>query len=318
MLAVLAACSAIAVIELRVPMGGLCPDAVFDHGAVSFVYGDGKDGWYRGSGSKAPVRINSIPGTVIAGGERGPKIAALGDRTFAVWQGDYRQGPHVWVSRGDAKGFETQRDLLDAKTPGIDQVAVASQANKVVVLWLDGRGGQDADNPVTSTIWYALSRDAGATFGPNREIMALPRLRACACCSFAARFGSDGRLEVTYRGGCFNVRDIWRAVGTPESDEWKVAQLTHTGWKFEGCPMDGPRAAGSHFAYSINGQCYADGAVLGAGKYANVSSSGIATWQDGNRMFWKNLDTGHRGSFDGVAARVAVIVRSDGTVVIVH
>src|SRR4051812_42510469 len=89
----------LAPMDVRLPVGALCPDAksfTGDFGGSNaVVYGDGKDCWLTQTGTSMRIKVNSEPGTVHAGGERGPKLAG-GKSMFVAWQGDYRQGPKVW------------------------------------------------------------------------------------------------------------------------------------------------------------------------------------------------------------------------------
>ena len=301
----------------------MCPDGAFvtgDFGGVqAIVYGDGEDAWLAGAEGGLRIRVNSQAGTVHAAGERGPKIA--GQRPlYVAWQGDYRQGPKVWFTRMDSDGkFEPQRNLIQGETPGLDEVAIAANGGRVVVLWLDGRGGPDADAPVTSTIWFTVSQDGGKTFGPNKEIKADQKIRACACCSLAASFVED-RLRIVYRSGIKNVRDIWILEGDPVANRWKVQPVSRTGWVFEGCPMDGPRLSGDNVVYTINGVCYMQAlgkkpVSLGEGKYPNVLGD-LVSVQKGNTITWTSLRTKQTGSVEGNGSRASLVQTMNGPAVV--
>jgi hypothetical protein len=312
--------------EVRLPAGALCPDAKFfagDFGGGSaVVYGDGKDCWLTDEGSKTRVRVNSEPGTVHAGGERGPKVA--GTRQMVVaWQGDYRQGPKVWFTRMIDGKFEPQKNLVQGETPGLDHVAIADAGNNVVVCWLDGRGGQDPESPVTSTIWFTLSMDGGKTFGPNRQIKADQKIRACACCSFAVAFtGTD--LRIVYRSGINNVRDIWMIEGNPVMDRWKARPVSNSGWVYKGCPMDGPRFSGDSIVYTIYGTCYLQtmgkpATVLGQGKYPNVCQTAnglMTTYQRDGKVYWSQGASS--GVVDAGDARVGLSPSLSGKPLLIH
>ncbi|HVT13212.1 MAG TPA: hypothetical protein VHE55_13185 [Fimbriimonadaceae bacterium] len=335
----LVALAVMAPAELRLPRMARCPDAILDGKSVCVAYGDGTNGWFFRTGGERRIRINSEDGTVTAGGERGPKVAVAEEAICAAWQGDYRQGPKVWFARSLDKGksFEAQRNLVDGETPGLDEVAIAARGKQVAVFWLDGRGGQDASAPVTSTIWYCLSTDSGKTFGPNKQmgssrtesprtlcgLSARAPVRACSCCSLAVEFLDDDRIAILYRSGIGNVRDIWEATGSPAANTWEAKPVTNSGWVFAGCPMDGPRMHGSARAYSIDGSCYA---VLGAekpvrlgkGKYASVLPTGLATWQDDGTLYWRNLKSGENGLMPAGSNRAALIAGPEGYPLVVH
>jgi hypothetical protein len=323
----LAALVAMAPGEMRLPSGAMCPDAAISGNNV--VYGDGQNGWYTSYGSDKRTKIDTEAGTVHAGGERGPKIALAGRTICLTWQGDYRQGPHVWFTRSTdgGKTFEPQRDLLDAKTPGLDHPAISANGRDVVVLWLDGRGGEDPEAPVTSTIWYRWSKDGGVTFSPSAKIAADPKVRPCACCSFIAYFGSLGSFGVVYRSGVRNERDFWTVEKGVQPDEWISKRVTRTYWKYQGCPMDGPRVSPSEIAYSIDGKCYAfrsgKPVLLGNGKYAGVAGWGdrnepLYTWQEGETLHWRYGDAGESGTMQVGQNRAAVTVAPGGRPLIIH
>lgn len=312
--------------EWRMPRAAVCPDAAMDNGTLSVVYGDGTNGWFVQAGGEKKIRFNSDVDTVQAAGERGPKLAVGEDAICAAWQGDYRQGPKVWFARSidHGKTFEPQRNLIDGATKGLDHVAVAARGKQVAVFWLDARGGEDAAAPVTSTIWYSVSTDSGKTFGPNMQVKADRKIRACACCSFAVQYTTDDRATIVFRSGIRNVRDIWEASGSPTTNTWEAAPITKTGWVYEGCPMDGPRMNGTARAYTIDGNCYASLAptdkptLLGRGKYPNVLQSGLAMWQDGTTLNWRNLKTGETGMIPAGTNRAALISGPRNYPVIVH
>lgn len=304
-MAPLLAC-ALALGVVRLPVGAVCPDAE----GTCVVYAQRGDAYLR---SETPVRINSRPGSVEAGGERGPKIALAGPTLGVVWQDDYRNGAHVWFTRSadGGKSFSPQADLLEGKTPGIDHPAIAARGRRIVVLWLDGRSGPDPQAPTTSTIWYRLSDDAGATFGPMRELSANAKLRACACCSFDPTFEPDGTLKIAFRSGIESIRDIWTASGDAGTNHFVLERISRTGWKFDGCPMDGPRQSGRHIAYAVDGKCYADGRLLGPGRYPNVRGD-LASWQEGRKLHWRNLTTGRSGVEDAGEDRACLTGGADG------
>ncbi len=239
MVAVLAAIL-IAPLEMKLPEGSLCPDAVNVNGIVHVAYQQNQNGWYTRYGSQDRVRINSTGGTVQAGGERGPKIAVSGDNVFAVWQGDYRLGPKVWFSRSadGGKTFETQRNLVDGKTPGLDEITVAAAGDLVAVFWLDGRTPEDAESPVTSGIWYSLSRDRGKTFGANQQIYTPEKVRVCSCCSLSVHMSSNESADIAYRSGIKNVRETYLLTGNIGTNSFRSRKVSTGYWVLGGCPMD--------------------------------------------------------------------------------
>lgn len=314
--------------EMRLPAGAMCPDAVNQGGVVHVVYGETQSAWYTRYGSDGRVRVNSKGGSVHAGGERGPKIAVSNGTISVVWQDDYRQGPKVWFARSTdgGKSFEPQRNLIDGKTPGLDHIAVAAAGNLVAVFWLDGRGGQDPDAPVTSTIWYSLSRDGGKTFGANQGVYSTDKMRACACCSFAVSMTADGKATIAYRSGIKNVRDIWLATGNVGINSFTLKPVSSSGWVLTECPMDGPRRSEKATAYMVQDNAYfkldsGEPMLLGPGKYPNLvqtKDEDFVTWQNGSTLFWRWVRSGESGRISVDVPRATVVAGPDGKPLIIH
>lgn len=314
---------------MRLPDRAICPSAIGDAGTVHVAYGDGKDAWYTRYGQTARSRINSNEGTVHSAAERGPRIA-LADGTICVaWQGDYRQGPHVWFARSvdGGRSFEQQKDLIKGTTPGLDEVAITASGPLVAVFWLDGRGGQDEAAPVTSTIWYSFSADSGETFGPNLQVQAQEKLRACACCSLDAMLMQSGIVRIAYRSGIGNIRDLWTVTGRPGQSKWDLTRISNENWKFQGCPMDGPRMSGDAIVYSISGKSYykssptATQILLGQGNYAGLcrtAGDDLAVWQEDGSLNWRFMKSGASGQLPTGSSRACVTIGPGGVPVIVH
>ncbi|MFI5387855.1 MAG: hypothetical protein ACHQ50_17245 [Fimbriimonadales bacterium] len=328
MLALLAI-TVLAPIEMKLPIGAQSPDSVNVGGAVHVVYEESQNGWYTRYGGQDRVRINSALGSVQAGGERGPKIAVSGDRVYAAWQSDYRLGPKAWFSRSIDGGqtFEAQRNLIDGKTPGIDEVTVASAGDLVAVFWLDGRTGPDPESPVTSGIWYTLSRDGGRTFGTNQQLFTADKTRACSCCSFDVKMSSDETATIAYRSGIRNVREVYLLTGNVGTNTWSSKKVSTTNWVLAACPMDGPRRVDGATAYEIDGKVYVkedsslEPTLLGRGKYPSVletPANVFAIWQDGGNLSWRWLKGGQSGKLPTGLSRAALAADPDGQPLIVH
>ncbi len=227
------------------------PDVALDEcGVLHIVYGKGQDAYYtqsRDSGKtfRPPVRLNRHLETVTVGGERGPKLALGKDGVIQVlWQGDYRKGGGVWMTRSadDGKTFASERNILDAKT-GIDEPTITADAQgNVYALWLDGRLPQNAENQIASPLFMARSTDNGVTFGPNVAMKTDFPGRGCSCCMLWARVVGP-ELYVAFRTGYRNVRDMILLHGPKTGNVFQAARVSEDHWQIEGCPMSGPRFA---------------------------------------------------------------------------
>jgi hypothetical protein len=119
-----------------------------------------------------PVQVNHRPNSVTVGGERGPKALVTQDGTLHVlWLGDYRKGGGVWYTRSRDNGhtFEPERNLED-RPAGCDGAAIAGQGRRLFAFWLDSRGGEDSQNPVTGTLVMATSADGGMSWSPTVDL----------------------------------------------------------------------------------------------------------------------------------------------------
>ena len=322
---------------VHVPVGGLAPDVARGGGTTYVAYGDRRDAFVgvvdeAKNTIERPVRVNDVPGTVIAGGERGPKIAWGTNALHVAWMDTKAGSQRVAYARSANRGksFETARNLL-AGSVGIDMVTVAARGRQVVVLWLDGRGGLDADNPATSPIYLCESKDGGNTFGPNQRIGSPYSGTACACCTLSASFDDDGTLSIAFRTGYKNVRDIWLLQREAGQNAFSSVRVSDDQWSLKTCPMDGPRwsagpgrpliawmSAGKVWWSEKAGSAFLPRKPLtdGRAKYPMVARSPagevLGVWEEGGKVHWRNLPEGESGAFPSSGERSAVYVGADG------
>lgn len=279
-----------------------------------------------------PVRVNTLPGSVVAGGERGPKIAWAANTVHVAWMDTEGGRPRVAYARSanGAKSFETARNLLSSPV-GIDMVTVAARNKHVAVLWLDGRGGGDPATPATSPIYLCESKDGGNTFGPNQRIGTPFSGTACACCTMSASFDADGTLSIAFRTGFNNVRDIWLLQREDGEQAFSTTRVSDDQWSLKTCPMDGPRwssgAGRPLIAWMSAGKVWwsekAGAAFLPRkpltdtpAKYPMVVRSPaletLGIWEAAGRVYWRYLPEGESGSFPSSTERSAVYAGADG------
>ncbi len=227
---------------VRVPQGGEVPEVQVDgQGVLHMTYGRGLPGnvfYVRsencGKTFTAPVQMNRRADTAGTGGERGPKLA-LGKNgaIHVVWLGYYKKGGGVYYTRSTDGGrtFAPERNLLDARTGCDNATLTADTEGNVVVLWTDGRLGEDAESPVASPIFMARSADNGRTFSRNIPVHHDYPGRACGCCRLEARMAGDD-LYVAFRGGYHGIRDPYLLKGPKTGNDFKAVRVSRDDWKF--------------------------------------------------------------------------------------
>lgn len=198
----------------------------------------------------APVRVNSQPGSaVMAGTMRGAQIALGPDGWIHVaWNGSQiaeptgpghsDDHPHaglpVLYSRSrDGLAFEPQRGLM-RRTEMLDGgcSVAADGAGNVHVIWHASAAGGD-DGEADRSVWVATSRDDGATFAPERDVLP-ERLGACGCCGLAAGVDERGRLFVLYRAATEGVERGMYLLTSPDGNAFHAKRVDE--WSIQMCP----------------------------------------------------------------------------------
>ena len=248
-----AASAPAAVRTVRVPDGGIHPQAAVDaKGRVHLVYFKGEatagDAFYvrsddGGATFAKPLRVNSQPGSVIvAGTVRGPHLAlGRGDRPHVAWMGSGKaeprlgkQAPMLYARLGDAgDGFEPQRNVMTTRR-GLDgggSVAADADGN-VYVAWHAPTDYPPADGERDRRVWVARSTDDGKSFGAEAAVDPVP-LGVCACCGMRAFAAGKGRVMILYRSAReMTSRDVQflvsadggRTFATAATDPWAIGR----------------------------------------------------------------------------------------------
>lgn len=279
---------------IRLPEGGIQPQAAVDAGGITHVL------YFKGEGAKgdlfytrlktngtfgAPIRVNSQPGSAIATGTmRGGHLAfGRNQRVHVAWHGSGDAAPKapgnqtpVMYSRMNDAGtaFEPQRNVVQTSLTGLDGGTVAADANgNVYVAWHAFEPGLRGE--ADRRVWIARSSDDGRTFAA--ETAASPAATgACGCCAVGAMTSRTGRLHLLYRAATENVhRDTYLLSSTDKAATFNAQKLQE--WNVASCPMstytmiDTP--AGVLAAWETDGQVYwtrvdattgAAGPVIGA------------------------------------------------------
>jgi hypothetical protein len=175
----------------------------------------------------------------------------------------------LYYTRSTSRGrhFSEPRNLRDRGAHLDEATVAADDRGNVLVAWLDSRGPEDRENPLSLPVFSAQSHDSGLTFSKNAPLEASPPIRACSCCALKSIAGPGGYFEVAYRGAYQNIRDAFvaRVPAAASGSPVTVSKIKEQGWRFEACPMSGPflhRAAkpgrldGLWAAWMSDGQVY--------------------------------------------------------------
>ncbi len=347
---------------LRTPNEGIQPQAVVDQrGVLHLLYFKGEAGggdvYYvrREAGSEmfsAPLRVNSIPSSVVATGTiRGAQLAVgKNGRVHVAWNGVHKpDGPEtpMWYARMNAarNGFEAQRNVMQF-AGGLDGggSVAADATGHVYVVW-HGRGDQPGE--IHRRVWVARSMDDGKSFGRETAAWQEPT-GACGCCGLRAFVDRHGSLHVLYRAATESIhRDMYWLTSDDHGRSFTGRLLDR--WEINACPMSSAMlaesAAGVVAAWETQGQVYfasqsnktpmaatsAAGknrhpalAVNARGETLLVWTEGTG-WKRGGTLAWQRYDAqgkplGERGTAQGIAvwSFAAAIAEKDGTFTLVY
>jgi len=310
------ALSAPQVIPVRVPNGGIQPQAaVDDKSSIHLVYlkGDPKacDVYYqRKDGDKpftAPLRVNSKPGSAIAAGTiRGAQLAlGRNARPHVLWNGSGQDAPKapqgyplcpLNYSRLDDSGatFEPQRDLM-GQTSVLDGggAITADSKGNVFAFWHAAPKGA-TPGEASRMVFVAVSGDDGRTFAPEK--LASPRGGVCACCGMKAFADSRGGIYTLYRAATDALNRDMTLLFSRDTGRTFTSTALHN-WRIGQCPMSSESLAESasavlaawetaghvHFA-EINPATGKPGGAISQPFGARAKHPSLATNSKGDRL----------------------------------
>lgn len=183
---------------------------------------------------RAPVRVQT-DGSTPYDPHRGDdvQLAAVGVRLVALWltEGTGYGGSGPLATAVSSDGGETwtsgpnPADNDSTKGHGFADL-VASGDGNFHLVWLDGRGGEQA-------LYYARGMDGGRHWSRNEPI----DTATCECCWNTLKASSDGELFVLYRN--IDPRDMALAA-TSSGNTWqRLGSVGDFDWNFDGCPHTG-------------------------------------------------------------------------------
>ena len=294
--------------------------AAFDHeGRLWAVFVQGKHVYLSraaapGSAFAPPARVNRDGEYIYSKGENHPKIAfGPGDEIYLSWSratsnrftGDVR----FTRSLDGGHSFDPVRTINDdglKASHRFDGLFVAANGD-VYIAWLDERervmNKTAGDN--NSALYYAVSRDRGATFTVNYKVAD----NSCDCCHIALAAGPADNAAVFWRAVfAGHIRDHALAFLGRAGRESDILRPAVDNWRIDACPEQGPsldRAGGTryHLAWFTRGTAhrgiyyglYDAAAGRLTGLFAVTAAAGAGhprVMAAGNEVFliWKEFD----------------------------
>lgn len=210
----------------------------------------------------SPAVVTLAPEAVTADAENRPKIAVGADgAVHLTWTQNLGQKMtgHIRYARSldGGRTFSAPVILNDDRqvvSHRFDALAVDGQGG-VAAVWLDARardGKAPKGSPQTQVgIYAAVSRDGGASFGPNRKVAD----HSCQCCRTGLTWTRGGPVAFWRHVFGKNIRDFAIAGlnGGP------VQRVTDDEWEIDGCPHHGGNIAADgrgnlHIVWFTNGK----------------------------------------------------------------
>lgn len=192
-----------------------------------------------------PVQVNPETEAIAADGENRPKIIVKDKGVVYVSYTQSLEKPfsgNIRFSRSLDGGLHfsapvTVNDNREIISHRFDVMAV-NRRGQVFLAWLDKRDASAASKQGHSyegaSVYYAVSDDGGASFGPNRKVVD----HSCECCRVAMALDNDG-VPVVFWRQVFgkNTRD--HALVRLDGKSTPV-RVSYDNWQVDACPHHGP------------------------------------------------------------------------------
>lgn len=171
-----------------------------------------------------------------------PRLAAHADTIVLGWTEHRGKGKVEFLVAKSTDGGATFTEPVTAHTPAAVRPTFTALTvgldGTVACSWLDHRNG--VQQPFCS-IWPATA----AAFTPEVMVYAGPNAQGvCPCCDTEVLRTADGATLVAFRNNDADVRECVVCRAEPGSSTFgSPLALSGHGWKFKGCPHDGPTLA---------------------------------------------------------------------------
>lgn len=192
-----------------------------------------------------PVKVNGDPEIIGTDGDNRPKIKVARDGTVYVSWTQLLGKPfsgHIRFSRSLDGGRSFSAPLIVNDDRGVishrfDSLAIGA-GGEVYLAWLDKREYEAAKaqgKPYAgSALYYAVSRDRGASFGADRKLAD----HSCECCRIALDLAPDG-VPVAFWRHIYGENERDHALMRLDGKD-SPRRVTHGRWQVEACPHHGP------------------------------------------------------------------------------
>ena len=183
---------------------------------------------------------------------------AIGKAAFSI---DEQKRIHVvwftsnplgyWYSRSDqnVSSFDVARNMVVENLIGVEaEASIATFQDRVTISWHAGDMRQESKRQVYSI----TSTDNGSSFG--REIaVSAAALGACACCSLATKYQSNGNYLLAYRSAVDNTgRHMQLLVASDGPDNSQT--ITVSKWQLNTCPVSSNDMKGKWLVFETEGK----------------------------------------------------------------
>ena len=192
----------------------------------------------------APVRINSVPGSVsvIPIDEMRPALAAGPNDLLAVAWTDTQYDIQVAISRDAGASFDTPTRLNQDEGDALQEFpSIAFDENGVLhAVWLDPRVAQDrVEEP--ADLYYARVENGMVS---EQNLTADQESTVCGCCLPDLQIDGDN-IVITFRNTTDDgYRDPFQVSGTVSGDFGSPTEVTAPVWQINACPIAGPIGIG--------------------------------------------------------------------------
>ncbi|MEQ8408567.1 MAG: sialidase family protein [Gammaproteobacteria bacterium] len=222
-----------------------------------------------GSQYSTPVKVNPVAEDAEFNGENRPKILVDNNEVYVSWtkKTSPRFTGEIRFSRSVDGGatFSEPRTINDDGlfTGHRFESLYQTESGLLYMTWIDKRDLEASieagDDYSGAAVYYAVSRDGGATFSENYRVAN----HSCECCRIAIAPRGPDNIAIMWRQ-IFGVttRDHAIAVLTPEGEMTEMHRASYDEWQINACPHHGPtmiqgdNSDDYHMAWFSNGDAH--------------------------------------------------------------